>query len=67
MKWRKNIRETGLLEWLCEHGVGHPDLNSCKTLDNRKGWEGSKGTWTVHGCDGCCSRDDFPGKLTKDE
>jgi hypothetical protein len=38
-------------EWICEHGVGHydPDL-----LEN-----------TVHGCDGCCSKPDFPPTLRK--
>ena len=28
MKWKKIIRETGLREWVCEHGIGHPDLRS---------------------------------------
>lgn len=34
-------------EWICEHGVGHYDPTLVKN--------------TVHGCDGCCSREDFPG------
>lgn len=34
-------------EWECEHGVGHPDPALNKNA--------------VHGCDGCCSREDFPG------
>jgi hypothetical protein len=34
-------------EWICEHGVGHYDP---ALVEN-----------TVHGCDGCCSRKDFPG------
>ena len=28
MKWTKLLRETGLVEWVCEHGVGHPDVKS---------------------------------------
>jgi hypothetical protein len=40
-------------EWSCEHGVGHYDLNLVKL--------------SVHGCDGCCSRDDFPGKPNTSE
>lgn len=51
--WTKIIRETGLVEYVCEHGVGHPDPESAKKMG-----EG----WGVHGCDGCCSRDDFPGE-----
>jgi hypothetical protein len=63
MKWKKVIRETGLIEWQCEHGVGHPDMKSIKEMDIKYG-KGSEGTWGVHGCceDNCCSRDDFPGK-----
>lgn len=26
MEWRRLRRETGLIEHLCEHGVGHPIL-----------------------------------------
>lgn len=47
MKWIKNIRtDAGKVEWICEHGVGHTDPRST--------------SYTVHGCDGCCSRPDFP-------
>ena len=55
MKWTKNIRASGLLEWVCEHGIGHPDMDSAKRLH----MEG------IHGCDGCCSRKDFPGNVKK--
>jgi len=40
-------------EWLCEHGVGHYDPRLVKD--------------GVHGCDGCCAREDFPGKVTAPE
>ena len=59
MKWTKNIRGSGLLEWVCEHGVGHPDFESAKLV--AKSYGHPVGTWLVHGCDGCCNREDFPG------
>jgi hypothetical protein len=40
------IREDGRVEWLCEHGVGHPVGH----LTHWKSW------MSVHGCDGCCLR-----------
>lgn len=57
MKWEKNVRSSGLIEWVCEHGVGHPDIASVKEMGND--------CWGIHGCDGCCHRDDFPGKYLK--
>ena len=56
------LRETGLIERRCVHGVGHPDPDSAAWMDRRPGWEGSAGTWGVHGCDGCCR----PPKSTED-
>jgi len=44
------IRETNLIERLCQHGVGHP-------MGHLKKWDPS---WMgVHGCDGCCSQAQF--------
>lgn len=43
MKWVKNYRGWNLVEWICEHGIGHYAKD-------------------IHGCDGCCSREDFPGR-----
>ncbi|MCK4626036.1 MAG: hypothetical protein KAV00_12040, partial [Phycisphaerae bacterium] len=55
MEWTKNVRhDRGITEWICVHGVGHPDLNTLPP--------GDKG---IHGCCGCCSRSDFPGKLQR--
>ena len=51
-------RETGLMEFLCEHGVGHPAKSSAHFMDVIH--ETEPGVWSTHGCDGCCSRDDFP-------
>ena len=48
--WRVVKRETGLVELVCEHGVGHPSLRLSPP------WRAFDG---VHGCDGCCSRSEF--------
>ena len=42
-------RETGLIEHVCEHGVGHPAIGSViwMRLNGMEGYE-------VHGCCGCC-------------
>jgi hypothetical protein len=55
MIWKRIIRASGLIEWQCEHGVGHPDSKSVKRMGE---------CWGIHGCceEGCCGRDDFPGK-----
>lgn len=42
-------RDSGLLEDVCEHGVGHPNQDFLK----KEGWSD---VWGVHGCDGCCSK-----------
>lgn len=52
-EWPMHLRETGLVERICEHGVGHPDPDSAAFFDNH-GPLGSRGSWTIHGCDGCC-------------
>lgn len=46
----QRIRETGLMERICTHGVGHPDPDGLPFFEER----GIKGM-DVHGCDGCCS------------
>lgn len=47
-------RETSLLEVICAHGCGHPIPESVVWMDG-VGPPGAKGSWGVHGCDGCCS------------
>lgn len=37
--------DRGLMERICEHGVGHPDPDDIYAIE-RGG--------AVHGCDGCC-------------
>lgn len=44
--WRE---DTGVMERICPHGVGHPDLDSANHY-LRLGM----GYMNVHGCDGCC-------------
>ena len=41
LKFRYVVRLNGTIEWVCEHGVGHPIY-----------WEVEGGG--IHGCDGCC-------------
>ncbi len=47
--WPVQLRETGLVERACAHGVGHPDPDSVAFFD-RMGWRG----YDIHGCCGCC-------------
>jgi len=70
MKWMLNVRETGLVEWVCEHGVGHPDyISACAVAkahpEKGHSFEEVRNAWLVHGCDGCCAQDDFPGKVKR--
>lgn len=50
LHWRG---DRGLLERICEHGVGHPDPDDLafkkKTMPNYDSY-----AFEVHGCDGCC-------------
>ena len=50
--WPMHLRETGLVERMCEHGIGHADPDSAGHFDRAYGHE--PGTWSTHGCDGCC-------------
>ena len=63
MKRTKLVRRTGLLEHVCEHGVGHPDEESVAVITAITGQD----SWDMHGCDGCCSREDFPGRSDEGE
>ena len=53
-KWavQQIYRETGLVEDVCEHGIGHPNQDWLDYYDK----DGKK-HFTVHGCDGCCSQE----------
>lgn len=47
-------RETGLLEDICEHGVGHPNLQWIREYRERDPKPKDAKSIGVHGCDGCC-------------
>lgn len=69
MNWQTSRRETGLVEHLCAHGVGHPNHGSLLWLAEQRAGTAftaddlSCDVYLAHGCDGCCSREDFPGTL----
>jgi hypothetical protein len=52
MNWRS---DTGVMERICPHGIGHPDPDHMAYVLSAQGenarWQG------VHGCDGCCRGD----------
>lgn len=47
-------RGTGLLEAICEHGVGHPIPESVEVL--AKHYRHEPWVWEQHGCCGCCEK-----------
>lgn len=74
MKWTTHRREHGLVEHICQHGVGHPNHGSALWI--AEAWfkklteagdepelDSLYRAELIHGCDGCCGRDDFPGTL----
>lgn len=63
MKWEFLRRASGLIEAVCEHGVGHPVWESIKQMEEATG----DSTWGIHGCCGCCSREDFPKEYPKEK
>ena len=59
MEWKKIRRASGLIEYVCKCGVGHPAHYSAKRIAEIYGH--STETWLTHGCCGCCQTKDFPG------
>lgn len=57
-KWavEQITRWSGLIEDVCKHGVGHPNKDYLDGYTTR--W-GDKHGLDVHGCDGCCTPEDF--------
>lgn len=51
-------RASGLVEGICEHGIGHPIYGSVDWMNRVTGQD----SWDVHGCDGCCG--DFEWRET---
>ena len=48
VKWPMVLRNSMLIERICEHGCGHPDPDSLAYMETIHPGLG------VHGCDGCC-------------
>lgn len=72
-QWEKNTHRRhdrqGLVEHLCEHGVGHPNPGSALWIAQTHSANETLSRETilsrfdsemVHGCDGCCSDPEFP-------
>lgn len=50
LKFPMVLRESGLVERTCKHGIGHPDPDSLAWMTRMFG-EG----YGIHGCDRCCA------------
>ena len=63
--WKNFVykRMNGMIEWMCKHGIGHPDPDVVRIHENIKGGKG----YGVHCCDMCCQRNDFPGRMRSDD
>jgi hypothetical protein len=48
---RMDAYARGLIEAICEHGVGHPIPESEAHMKRIT----KQDTWGIHGCDGCCA------------
>jgi len=46
----------GMVENICHHGVGHPSREWLLSKENTLS-DGSMRDIGVHGCDGCCSKE----------
>lgn len=63
LSWaRTNWRDdTGIMERVCPHGIGHPDPDSLAHVKRSRGKKEAE-TSSIHGCDGCCR----PVKIPQD-
>ncbi len=53
-EWRQHWRDDrGLMERICEHGVGHPDPDDIAFKLRTRG-SNFAATEGIHGCDRCC-------------
>jgi hypothetical protein len=57
LNWRN---DTGVMERICPHGVGHPDPD-----DDAHNVRIGREYLTVHGCDGCCRPNDPSSSATR--
>lgn len=51
--WRD---DRGLMERVCTHGVGHPDVDHLTYIQSIYGYDAYYAD-ALHGCDGCCLRE----------
>ena len=58
--WPTNWRgDRQMMERICKHGVGHPDPDSLDYQRHQMWLAGGTGDYIgVHGCDGCCMKED---------
>ena len=56
------VRASGLVEDICEHGVGHPNTPWLKIHDP----DGEKGLG-IHGCDSCCMDEETKKRIRGDK
>lgn len=54
LHWRG---DRGIMERICEHGVGHPDPDGLDHIARTRG-EHAMRNESFHGCDGCCFEPD---------
>jgi hypothetical protein len=59
-KWSLTFRSDGRIEVVCVHGVGHT-VAIPKNIRGKK----NRDAWWSHGCDGCCSKKDFPSRKSQ--
>lgn len=56
--------DTGLLERICEHGIGHPDVDYLHAREE----SGEDITFMgVHSCDGCCQHTEIEDENEREE
>lgn len=53
-------RENGVVEDICKHGIGHPNLDWLNIYDKN-----GKHCYGIHGCDGCCNENTHRKTSTK--
>jgi len=51
--WRD---DRGMMERICKHGIGHPDLDHINWISRNVGPRAAS-IESIHGCDGCCRKE----------
>ncbi len=66
---KRRLDRSGLIEYVCKCGVGHPVWGSALWIcQNKNGTDYPEldrdaTNEMIHGCCGCCERDDWPGTV----